>query len=131
VVFWETVSTEADQPAVIRDFAGIWRAAEKNVYSRALQTVSGARTRIEREVDSDGVRRLKQSSGVVITVAGAELAGHEIGAGLVDECHLLACPIVVGGGKRALPDNVRTQLEPPDERRFRIGVVHLHHGVSV
>src|SRR5450432_1146983 len=99
MVFWETVSTEAE-PAVIRDFAGIWRAAEKIVYSRALQTVSSARTRIEREFDRDAVRRLKQSSGADIAVGGAELAGHAIGAGLVDECHLFLCPIVVGGGKR-------------------------------
>src|SRR5476651_2728896 len=124
MVFWETVSTEAE-PAVIRDFAGIWRAAEKIVYSRALQTVSSARTRIEREFDRDAVRRLKQSSGAEVTVGGAELAGHAIGAGLADECHLFLCPIVVGGGKRALPDNVRAQLELLDERRFRNGVVHL------
>src|ERR1035437_3540898 len=131
MVFWETVSTEADQPAVIRDFAGIWRAAEKIVYSRALQTVSSARTRIEREFDRDAVRRLKQSSGAGITVGGAELAGHASCAGLVDECHLFLCPIVVGGGKRALPDNVRAQLGLLDERRFRNGVVHLHYRVSV
>ena len=131
MVFWETVSTEADQPAVIRDFAGIWRAAEKIVYSRALQTVCSARTRIEREFDRDAARRLKQSSRADITVGGAELAGHAIGAGVIDECHLFLCPIVVGDGKRALTDNVRAQLELLDERRFRNGVVHLHYRVSV
>jgi dihydrofolate reductase len=131
MVFWETVSTEADQPAVFWDYAGIWRAAGKIVYSRTLQTVSSARTRVEREFDPDAVRRLKQSSGADITIGGAELAGHAIGAGLVDECHLFLCPIVVGGGKHALPDNVRLQLELLDERRFRNGVVHLHYGVSV
>jgi dihydrofolate reductase len=88
MVFWETVSTEADEPAVFWDYAEIWRAAEKIVYSRMLQTVSSARTRIEREFDRDAVRRLKQSSRADITVGGAELAGHAIGAGLVDECHL-------------------------------------------
>jgi dihydrofolate reductase len=129
MVFWETVGTEAE-PAVIRDFAGIWRAAEKVVYSRTLQTVSSKRTRIEREFDPAAVRRLKQSSGADITVGGAELAGKAIGAGLVDECHLFLCPIVVGGGKRALPDHVRAQLELLDERRFRNGVVHLHYRVS-
>ena len=131
MVFWETVSTEADEPAVFRDYAGIWRAAEKIVYSRTLQTVSSARTRIEREFDRDAVRRLKQSSGADIAIGGAELAGHAIGAGLVDECHLFLCPIVVGGGKRALPDNVRAQLELLDERRFRNGVVHLRYRVSL
>ena len=131
MVFWETVSTEADEPAVFCDFAGIWRAAEKIVYSRTLQTVSSARTRIEREFDRDAVRRLKQSSGADIAVGGAELAGHAIGAGLVDECHLFLSPIVVGGGKRALPDDVRAQLELLDERRFRNGVVHLHYRVGI
>ena len=84
MMFWETVSTEADEPTVFSDYAGIWRAAEKIVYSGALQTVSSARTRIEREFDRDAVRRLKQSSGADIAVGGAELAGHAIGAGLVD-----------------------------------------------
>ncbi len=131
MVFWETVSTEADEPAVFWDFAGIWRAAEKIVYSRTLLTPSSARTRIEREFKPDAVRQLKLSSTADITVGGGELAGQVIGAGLVDECHLFLCPIVVGGGKRALPDNVRAQLELLDERRFKNGVVHLHYGVSV
>jgi dihydrofolate reductase len=130
MVFWETAGG-ADEPPVFRDYAKIWRAAEKVVYSRQLQMVSSARTRIEREFDRDAVRRLKQSSGADITVGGAELAGHAMGAGLVDECHLFVCPIVVGGGKRALPDNVRGQLELLDERRFRNGVVHLHYRVGV
>jgi dihydrofolate reductase len=130
MVFWET-ATGADEPPVFQDYAEIWRAAEKVVYSRALQKVSSARTRIEREFDPGAVRRLKQSSEADITVGGAELAGHAIGAGLVDECHLFLCPIVVGGGKRALPDDVRAQLELIDERRFPNGVVHLHYRVSV
>ena len=128
MVYWET---HDDQGAVARDYAEMWRAADKVVYSRTLQTVSSARTRIERGFDRDAVRRLKQSAGADIAVGGAELAGHAIGTGLVDECHLFLCPIVVGGGKRALPDNVRAQLELLDERRFRNGVVHLHYRVSV
>jgi dihydrofolate reductase len=131
MVFWETASTESDESAVFRDYAGIWRAAEKIVYSRTLQTVSSARTRIEREFDPEAVRRLKQSSGADITVGGAELAGHAFGEGLLEECHLFLCPIVVGAGKRALPDNLRAQLELLDERRFGNGVVHLHYRVSV
>jgi dihydrofolate reductase len=131
MVFWETAVAEANEPAVFLDYAEIWRAAEKIVYSRALQTVSSARTRIERELDPDAVRQLKQTSVADIGIGGAELAGHALGAGLVDECHLLLCPIVVGGGKRALPDNVRAQLELLDERRFRSGVVHLHYRTRV
>jgi dihydrofolate reductase len=131
MVFWETVRAEADEPAVFWDYAGIWRAAEKIVYSRTLQAVSSARTRIEREFDRDVVGRLKQSSAADLAVGGAELAGHAIRAGLVDECHLFLCPVVVGGGKGALPENVRAQLELLDERRFRNGVVHLHYRVGV
>jgi dihydrofolate reductase len=131
MVFWETVNPEADEPAAFRDYAGIWRAAEKIVYSRTLATVSSARTRIESEFEPDAVRRLKQSTTADIAVGGAELAGQAIGAGLVDECHLFLCPMVVGGGKRALPDNVRVQLELLDERRFRNGVVHVRYRVSV
>ena len=129
MVFWETVTIGADEPAVFWDYAGIWRAAEKIVYSRTLATVSSARTRIESEFEPDAVRRLKQSTPADIAVGGAELAGQAIGAGLVDECHLFLCPIVLGGGKRALPDNVRVQLELLDERRFRSGVVHVHYRV--
>jgi dihydrofolate reductase len=131
MVFWETVSTEADEAAVFWDYVGIWRAAEKIVYSRTLQTPSSARTRIEREFGPDAVRQLKLSSTADIAIGGGELAGQAIGAGLVDECHLFLCPIVVGGGKRALPDNVRAQLELLDERRFENGVVHLHYRVHV
>jgi len=115
---------------VFSDFAGIWRAAEKIVYSRTLQTASRARTRIEREFDRDAVRRLKQSAGADIAVGGPELAGQAIGAGLVDECHLFFFPIVVGGVKRALPDDVLAHLELLDERRFANGVVHLHYRVG-
>jgi dihydrofolate reductase len=133
MVFWETVraGVEAGESAAFRDFAGIWQAAEKIVYSRALESVSSMRTRIEREFDQDAVRRLKQSSEADITVGGAELAGHAFSAGLVDECHLFLCPIVVGGGRRALPNRVRARWELLDESRFRNGVVHLHYRVSI
>jgi dihydrofolate reductase len=131
MVFWETVSTGTDQPVVIRDFAEIWRAAEKVVYSRNLETVSSARTRIERDLDPDAVRRLKETSKADITIGGADLAGQALALGLVDECHLFLGPIVVGGGKHALPDGLRAQLELLGERRFRNGVVHLRYRVSV
>jgi dihydrofolate reductase len=132
MVYWETASAKkGDQPDVMREFAQIWRAAEKNVYSRTLQEVSSVRTRIEREFDPDVIRRLKQSSEANITIGGPELAGQAMSAGLLDECHLLVNPIVLGGGKRALPDNLRMRLELLGERRFRCGVVHLHYRVIV
>ena len=130
MVFWETAGTGADSPGVSRDFAVIWRAVEKIVYSRTLQTVSSAKTRIERSFERDAIRRLKENSEADLTIGGAELAGQAIAAGLVDECHLFLVPVLVGGGKRALPDNIRAQLELLDERRFRHGVVHLHYRIS-
>jgi dihydrofolate reductase len=127
MAFWETAHTLADEPPVIQDFAEIWQAADKIVYSRTLDEVSSARTRIEQEFDPDTVRELKSSTGADITVGGPDLAAQAIEAGLVDEYHLFLVPVVVGGGKQVLPDNVRVELELLDERRFRSGVVYLHY----
>lgn len=129
MVYWETVSASGDRSAVARDFAEIWQAADKIVYSRTLRTPSSARTRIERVFDPGAISELKESSARDITIGGAELAGEAMAAGLVDEYHLFLGPIIVGGGKRALPDDVRVQLELVAERRFRSGVVHLRYGV--
>ena len=127
MVFWETVDPDGDWPVVTREFAAIWQAPEKVVYSRALETVSSARTRIERELDPDAIERMKQSSGSDISIGGAELAGQAIAAGLVDELQLLLVPVLVGGGKRALPNDVRARLELLDERRFQSGAVFLRY----
>src|SRR6185437_8005077 len=129
MVYWETVSTSGDHSAASNDFAEIWRAAEKVVYSRTLRTPSSERTRIERDFDPAEIKRLKDSSARDITVGGAELAGEAIAAGLVDECQLFLHPILVGGGKRALPDDVHAELELMDGCRFRSGVVYLHYGL--
>lgn len=131
MVYWETVGSSAgDQPALSRDFAEIWRAAGKIVYSRTLRTLSSGRTRIERDFDPATIRQLKESSARDITIGGAEFAGEAMAAGLVDECHLFLSPILVGGGKRALPDDVRAKLGLLDEHRFRSGVVHLRYRVG-
>jgi dihydrofolate reductase len=98
MVWWETIDTRPAQNAVARDYAELWRAADKIVYSRTLEGVSSARTRIEREFDPEAIRQLKHSSQGDLTVGGAELAGQALAAGLVDECHLLLCPMLVGGG---------------------------------
>jgi dihydrofolate reductase len=124
---WETDHTPADQSPVMRDFAQIWQAADKIVYSKTLETVSTTRTRIERDFDPEAVRQMKARAGRDISVGGPELAAQAIKAGLVDEWHLFVTPIVVGGGKRSLPDDVRVKLELLDERRFEGGVVHLHY----
>jgi dihydrofolate reductase len=127
MVYWETAHTLPDQEPVVEDFAEIWQAADKIVYSKTLETVSSARTRIERDFDAEAVRQLKASAERDITVGGPGLAGQAIKAGLVDEYHLFLTPIVVGAGKQSLPDNVRVKLELLDERRFGGGVVHLHY----
>jgi dihydrofolate reductase len=130
MVFWETEPSGDDEPEVMRDFAAIWRAADKVVYSRTLDTVTAARTRIERDFDPEAVRRLKADATTDISVGGAELAAQAFRAGLVDECHLFLVPILVGGGKRALPDGVRLELELLDERRFANGTVFLRYATS-
>jgi dihydrofolate reductase len=126
LVAWETLSL-ADQPAVMQDFAEIWRAADKIVYSRTLETASSARTRIERDFESDAVRQLKASADRDLGVGGPELAAHAFRARLVDEVDLVVAPIVVGGGTQALPDGVRQELELVDERRFGNGMVFLQY----
>ena len=130
MVYWETADTLPDQPAFIRDFAQIWQAADKIVYSKTLETVSSARTRIERDFDPEAVRQLKESSGRDLTVGGPDLAAQALKAGLVDELHLFVNPIVVGSGNPSLPDDVRVKLELLDERRFRNGVVYLRYGAK-
>jgi dihydrofolate reductase len=127
MVAWETPQTFADQRPVMLDFAEIWQSADKVVYSRTLETVSSARTRIERDLDPDAVRRMKASTGRDISVGGPDLAAQALKAGLVDECQLFLTPVVVGGGTRSLPDNLRLGLELLDEHRFGNGVVYLRY----
>ncbi|HEV2759362.1 MAG TPA: dihydrofolate reductase family protein [Acidimicrobiales bacterium] len=130
MVYWETALTIADHP-VERDYAELWQAAEKVVYSRTLETVASARTRIERHFGPQAVGQMKAASERDITVGGANLAAQAIRAGLVDECHLFVAPVLVGGGTHAFPDGVRSQLELVDERRFGNGMVHLRYRTSV
>jgi dihydrofolate reductase len=127
---WEHDVTLAEQSPVMQDFAGVWQAADKIVYSTTLETVSTRKTRIARSFDPAEVRRLKSTATSDISVGGPDLAGQAMRSGLVDELHLFAAPVVVGGGKRALPDDVRLNLDLLDERRFGNGMVHLRYGVS-
>ncbi|MBM6614571.1 dihydrofolate reductase family protein [Desemzia sp. RIT804] len=134
MVYWETENPQTpvnfasgEQPRAMQQFAQIWQAADKIVYSRTLQEVSSDKTRIEHEFNLDAIRQLKESLEADITISGAELAGQAMRAGLIDEYHLLIHPIILGGGKRALPDNLRMRLKLLGERRFRSGVIHLHY----
>jgi len=127
MLYWDTAHTLADQPPFMQYFAQIWQTADKIVYSKTLDTVSSARTRIERDFDPEAVRHMKVGARGDISVGGPDLAAQAIKAGLVDEYHLFVAPIVVGGGKQSLPNNVRLKLELLDERCFGNGVVHLHY----
>jgi len=129
MVFWETAAAGPQQAAVARDFAEIWRGAEKVVYSSKLKRASSANTRIERAFEPSAVRRMKEAASRDITIGGAELAGEAIRAGLLDECHMFLVPVLVGAGKRSLPGGVRRQLHLLDQRRFGNGVVHLRYRI--
>jgi dihydrofolate reductase len=129
MVFWESPPELTAEPPVMQDFAGIWQRADKIVYSRTLQTATTANTLIEREFEPEAIRQLKARAGADLSVGGAALAAQAIKAGLVDEYQLFLVPVVVGGGKRALPDNdVPVNLELLDQRRFRDGTVYLRYG---
>lgn len=127
--YWETASAVDGESPVGQDYAQIWRSADKIVYSKTLNAVSSARTRIERDFDAEAVLRMKTKAGRDIGVGGTELSARALEAGLVDELHLFFTPIVVGGGKRSLPDNIRLELELLDERHFTSGVVYLHYRI--
>jgi dihydrofolate reductase len=128
LVAWETMDI-AGQPGAIRDFADLWRATDKVVYSRTLERAASARTRIERDFDPEAVRSVKASADRDLSIGGPDLAGQAIEAGLVDEIELFVSPISVGGGTRALPNDVEVRLALLDERRFGSGVVHLHYRI--
>lgn len=126
---WETEPGLAARSEVMRDYARIWRAADKVVYSTTLAAPLTERTRIEREFRPRDVAALKETSTTDLSIGGAEIAGRAFGAGLVDECRLLVAPVIVGGGKRALPVGVFLLLELLEERRFDGGTVYLRYAV--
>jgi dihydrofolate reductase len=124
---WETDPSFAAISPVMRDYAEIWQAMDKIVYSRTLPAAYTARTRIEREFDPEAVRRLKQTSQRDISIAGSELAGQAFKFGLIDEYQLMLWPVVLGGGKPALPSNVPLMFKLLEERRFQSGMVYLRY----
>jgi dihydrofolate reductase len=127
MVFWETAGLGDDDHDDVRDFASLWRSADKVVFSTTLSSVTSARTRIERDFEPSLIRRLKESGDVDLSIGGAELAGKALAHGLVDEIQILLVPVIVGGGKRALPADVKARLRLLDTRRFASGVVYAHY----
>jgi dihydrofolate reductase len=128
--YWETAHTVPGQAASMKDFAEIWQAADKIVYSKTLDSVATARTRIGRDFKLEAVKRMKATESRDIAVGGAALAAHAIKGGLVDEYQLFVVPIVVGGGKPSLPSGVRVKLNLVDERRFGDGTLFLHYSAE-
>ena len=127
MLYWETAPDDPGRPAVERDFATIWDAADKIVYSTTLAAPSSAKTKLERRFDPEAIRQLKASAPRDLDVGGPGLAAHALGAGLVDEVHLFVVPILLGGGTAALPHGIRTTLELLDEHRFSRGTVYLRY----
>ena len=127
MMVWETDPNIAAESLLNRDFAETWQAADKIVYSRTLEAVSTRKTQLERNFNPEAIRQLKEAVEQDILIGGPELAAHAFRSGLIDECHLFLVPIIVGGGKPALPDNVRLELELLEERRFGNGAVFLRY----
>jgi len=130
MMVWETDPNLAAESPLNRDFAEIWQAADKIVYSRTLEVVSTRKTQLERNFNPEAIRQLKEAVEQDILIGGPELAAHAFRSGLIDECQLFLVPIIVGGGKPALPDNVRLELELLEERRFGNGAVFLRYRVK-
>ncbi len=128
---WQTVGDEPEVSVAEAEFAEVWRALDKVVYSRTLDAVWTPRTRLEREFLPEAVRHMKEAADRDISVSGPDLAHHAFRAELVDEIHLFVFPVLVGGGKPGLPRDVRVDVELVDEHRFGNGVVHLHHRTRV
>ena len=127
---WEADPSLGAQSELMREFANVWRRADKVVYSTTLVAVSTTKTRLERHFSSDAVGAMKAAARSDLTVGGAALAAHAFSAGLVDECHLFVYPALIGGGKPALPTDVRAELTLLEERRFADGVIYLRYRID-
>lgn len=126
---WETDASFAADSPLTQDYAQIWQEADKIVYSNTLEGVVTTRTRLVHEFDSDEVRQMKAASSRDLSIGGSALAAEAFRAGLVDECGLFLTPIIVGGGKKSLPDNVNLRLELLDDHQFGNGVVYLRYRI--
>jgi dihydrofolate reductase len=130
MVYWETAPVDEQPPPWVADFRNIWRGATKVVFSRTLESVASERTTLQPEFDVEAIRRMKAEESLDLTVGGADLAAQALAAGLVDECHFFFWPVVLGGGKVALPRHGRIDLALLNERRLRSGIVQLHYRIK-
>ncbi|HYP24299.1 MAG TPA: dihydrofolate reductase family protein [Actinomycetota bacterium] len=128
MVYWETPT--ADSPEVELDYARVWQAADKIVYSATLADVSSTRTTLERSFDPGRVAELKASATADLSVSGPNLAAQALAAGLVEEVALLLAPVTLGGGNPVLPAGWRARLELLDDRRFGNGFAYLRYAVT-
>lgn len=130
MMVWETDPKFAAESSLMRDFAEVWQAANKIVFSTTLENLPTRKTQLMRSFDPEAIRQLKANSKHDILIEGPEIASHAFRAGLIDECHLFILPVVVGGGKPALPDNLRMNLELLEEHRFGNGAVYLRYRIK-
>ena len=127
MMVWETDPNLAALSPYTRDYAEIWQSADKIVYSKTLEAVSTRKTRLERDFDPEVIRQLKRTVGSDIVIGGPHLAAQAFREGLIDEFHLCIVPVLVGGGKRSLPSDIRLELDLLEERRFNNGMIHLRY----
>lgn len=128
MAYWDTALLD-EYPVHYRDFAQVWRGAEKIVFSRTLTEIPPGYSRIERNFDASAIRALKKESPSDMTIGGAELAGLALEAGLLDESHVFVNPVILGAGKPAFRLDARRNLELLETRRFDTGVTHLHYAL--
>jgi dihydrofolate reductase len=127
--FWDAPDAVDGQPDHIREYAEIWRAADKIVFSSTLDDVTTDRTALERRLDPDAIDAVKSLAAKDVSIGGPTIAAAAFAAGLVDRCHLILAPAIVGGGTSAFPPGVRVQLELVDQRRFANGMTSLEYRV--
>jgi dihydrofolate reductase len=130
MMVWETVGDDAEVGPIEAAYGRVWRELDKVVFSRTLAAVPTPRTRLEREFDPDSVRQMKEVSDHDLSISGPNLAAHAFAANLIDEVQLFVFPVIVGGGKAALPGGVQLPLRLLGERRFDNGAVHLRYATA-
>ena len=130
MMVWETDPKFAAESSLKRDFAEVWQAANKIVFSTTLENLPTRKTQLMRSFEPETIRQLKANSEHDILIEGPEIASHAFRAGLIDECHLFILPVVVGGGKSAIPNNLRLNLELLEEQHFGNGTVYLRYRIK-